>query len=995
MKWRLLIFPILMTLLTVTRGAEPGKVDFSFQVQPLLSDRCYFCHGPDAKKQKADLRLDTKAGAFAPRKDGKVIIKPGDPAGSELVRRILSTDPDEVMPPPEANLALTAEEKQVLRQWVEQGAEYKGHWAFQPVTSPPLPEVKEAGWAKNEIDRFVLARLEAAGLPHAKEAEKTRLLRRVTFDLTGLPPTLEELDQFLADPAPDAYEKAVDRLLATTAYGERMAVDWLDVARFADTFGYQSDVTMHVSPYRDFVIKAFNENLPFDQFITWNLAGDLLEKPTREQVVATAFNRLHRQTNEGGSINEEYRCEYVQDRVQTFGLAFMGMTVECSKCHDHKYDPISQKDYYSLTAFFQNIDESGLYSHFTNATPTPTLWLTTPEQEKKLAAARAGVEAAERQLVVLRASRRGAFEEWRKTAAAPERVTGALAEYSLDEVKGDQVANAANEKEPGKVFDSARTVPGRVGQAVELTGENNLNFAPGGKLTRDDAFSFSLWMKTPDVKERAVVFHRSKAWTDAASCGYELLLEEGRLSAALVHFWPGNAMRVVAKEPLKVNEWTHVVMAYDGSSRAAGLKLYVNGAEAAVEVVRDALTKDINRGGEDRLTIGQRFRDKGFKGGVVDEFKIFDRQLTATEAGLLAGGKPAGDLYEFYLATVDADWRPALDVVKKARQARSAAGDNVPELMVMKEMPQPKKAFLLKRGQYDSPAEEVGPDTPARILPFPEGAPRNRLGLAQWVTSPQQPLTSRVVVNRFWQSIHGRGLVGTPEDFGLQGQLPTHPELLDWLARRFIDSKWDVKGLFRLMVTSAEYRQDSVAAPEVRAKDPENRLLGRAPRYRLSAEALRDQSLAAAGVLDRKIGGPSVEGGGNRRSLYTFWKRTMPPQEMEIFDAAKREVCTARRPLTATPLQALALLNNPRLQELARALVKRISAQEADPEKRLGLIFRTLTSRAATEKELDVLRRMRDEQREHLKDKGPAAEEEALVLVANAVASFDDAVMRK
>ncbi|MGI8602360.1 MAG: DUF1553 domain-containing protein [Verrucomicrobiales bacterium] len=968
------------------------KLDFSFDVQPILSDRCYKCHGTDEKQRKKELRLDVREKALK-------VIKPGAPDGSELISRIFSTDPDEMMPPPESKLELSAAEKELLKRWVAEGAEYKGHWAFQPLERQRAERrAQHRNETSSELDAFVRARLEQHGLTFNVEAPRERLLRRLSFDLTGLPPTIEELDAFLGDSSAQACEKQVDRLLASPAFGERMAADWLDVARFADTFGYQADVNSQVWPYRDYVIKALNENRPFDEFITEQLAGDLLPNASREQRVATAFNRLHRQTNEGGSIEEEFRVEYVCDRVQTFGVAFLGLTLECARCHDHKYDPIKQREFYQLFAFFNNIDESGLYSHFTDAIPTPTLRLTTPEQEAQSALNNSAVAQAEARLALLRDQRQAAFEQWRDSAPAAKdlNVPGLLGHFPFEKITDGKLANAANSSEPGAVSDDVAVQPGKSGNGLLLSGENNVNFSLGGQFTRDDAFSLALWIKTPDVKERAVIFHRSKAWTDAASCGYELLIEEGRLGAALVHFWPGNAMRVHAKQQLPLNQWTHVTVTYDGSSRARGLKIFLDGREADCEVVRDSLTKDINRGGENRLTIGQRFRDRGFKGGSIDEFRIYNRALSPLEVRLVhgqAGDVAAAEWKEYYLDAVDEDFRQQLDALKELRRGRSNFGDRLPELMTMRETPDPKPAFVLFRGAYDQRREPVLPDTPAALPPMPASAPKNRLGLAQWVTAPDNPLTARVIVNRLWQSLFGRGLVATPEDFGLQGQLPTHPQVLDGLARHFIDSGWDFKALVKTIVMSRTYRQDSTCSAEVRAKDPNNNLLSRGARFRLSAEQIRDNALASAGMLDRSIGGPSVDPDKtHRRSLYTFWKRTMADVRMEIFDMAQREVCVARRQQTNTPLQALTLLNEPRFNECAQKIAEKATVthpQEIDA--RLVHIFRLLTSRQPSDAELEVLRLLHAEQ----KSAFAGDETAATTAVAVAVMNFDECVVRR
>lgn len=1004
-------FKIQLTLLllaTPLLATVPEKPDFNFHVQPILSDRCYFCHGADASHQKAGLRLDQRESATKAVKSGAIAIVPGDPEKSELIKRIYSHDPDEVMPVPSSKLTMTDEEREILKRWIAQGAEYKRHWAFEAPKLPAIPAVtSKAGPLTNPIDSLVAERLQKEGLDLNKEASRDRLLRRASLDLTGLPPTLAELDAFVADSSPDAFEKQVDRLLAAPAFGERMAQDWLDVARFADTFGYQSDVTVQNWPYRDWVIKSFNDNLPYDQFITQQLAGDLLPDPTRDQVVATAFNRLHRQTNEGGSIDEEFRVEYVNDRVQTFGLAFLGLTLECCRCHDHKYDPITTKDFYSLSAFFANIDESGLYSHFTNAVPTPTLKLTNAQQQEKLAALLKSITEQETVIKGIKPT----------PATTPLSMPTPLARLTLDKISGGKFRNEANEKEPAATSDVVTTVDGKIGHAALLTGENNIHLAAGGAFTRDDAFSFAFWMKTPDVKERAVIFHRSKAWSDAGSCGYELLIENGKLSAALIHFWPGNAMRVVVKQPLPINEWTHVVWSYDGSSKAAGLKLFINGKLAELDIVRDALTKDINRGGENQLTIGQRFRDKGFKNGMIDDFAIYNVALTAFEARQCfarASIQPTPEeLAETSLIRQNAEFLAAQTKLSALRKERSKVGDGIQELMVMKEMATPKPAYILKRGAYDSHGDPVTADVPTAILPFKPEWTRNRLGLAKWVTDPANPLTARVVVNRFWQGLWGTGLVATAEDFGLQGRLPTHPELLDYLSAKFVQSGWNVKSLIREIVLSKTYRQDSTVPAEVRAKDIENKLLSRGPKVRLSAEAVRDQALAVSQQLDTKLGGPSVDPDkAKRRSLYTFWKRTMPDVRMEIFDMAKREVCIARRQTTNTPLQALTLLNEPKFLEAARVLAQKTMLATPDLEGRLRSIWRSLTSQLPSAGELKIMQALYSEQLAdfqqgdaaksflattgaHVNATLPPAELAAMTAVSSAVMNLDSAIMKR
>jgi hypothetical protein len=825
----------------------------------------------------------------------------------------------------------------------------------------------------------------------AGPASKEHLIRRVTFDLTGLPPTLEEVDAFVADDSPEAYEKLVDRLLASPRYGERMAVDWLDVARYADTHGYQSDRYRAVWSWRDWVVKAFNENLPFDQFIVWQLAGDLLPNATDEQILATAFNRLHRQTNEGGSIDEEFRVEYVVDRVDTFGTAFLGLTVQCARCHDHKFDPISQKDYYQLFAFFDNIDESGLYSHFTSAVPTPTLLQMTTEQKEQLKKLDEQITAAEEELATI------AREQ------LPDG-TGLIGSFAMEEIVDKTIVNQANKDEPAKIEGDVKVVAGQHGKGLHLSGENKFSTKVGGDFTRDDPFTISLWINAPDKKERAVVWHRSRAWSDAGSRGYELLIENGKLNAALIHFWPGNAISVRTKRELPLNEWQQVTVTYDGSSRADGLKIYLNGELQQTDVIRDKLTKTINyikrarannEGDLDKaeeFTIGQRFRDRGFKDGLVDELKIYDRELMAAEVERLFDGKVLGES-----AKPTSGYESVLEELHKLRKQRSDFLDEIPEIMVMQEMPEKRQTYLLDRGAYDAPSTPVNPETPSELPKMREGLPKNRLGLAEWVVDPENPLTARVTVNRFWQSLFGQGLVPTANDFGSQGQLPTHPELLDYLAKSFIDTGWDVKALIKQIVMSETYQQSSDCDPKLREDDPQNLLLARGPRYRLSAEMIRDTALYLSGLLVEQMGGPPVKpyeppglweekgsesyvrdegAGSHRRSLYTFWKRTSPPPAMVTLDATDREVCVVQRQTTATPLQALVLLNDPQYVEAARAAAESVLREQKNSvSKQIGKLFRTFIGRSPLDSELELLEKLYAEQYSSFQATPAAAEE--------------------
>ena len=1003
--------------------AVAAPVDFGREVRPILSDNCFQCHGPDEAGRKAKLRLDTREGAFRLR-DGAAVIVPGRSAESELILRVTSREEEEFMPPPESKRSrLSPAQIDVLKRWIDEGAAYQAHWSFvslAPVTPPVV-----AG-ASHPIDRLVLTGLARRHLASQPEADRATLIRRLSFDLTGLPPTLAEIDAFQADRSPDALSQLVDRLLASPRYGERMAADWLDVARYADSYGFQVDTERPMWPWRDWVIRAFNQDLPWDRFVTWQLAGDLLPGATDEQLLATAFNRLNPQESEGGIVEEEYRVAYVNDRVTTFGTAFLGLTLECCRCHDHKFDPLLQKEFYSLAAFFQNIEEAGMYSYFTPATPTPSMWVPDAAHRAKYAAATAAVKTAEAALAALRDSRHSAFAAWLARAnPGPAEIGGELAHFDFDvrdvtpvpaqpaavakkgAVAADEAAaspEAIAKKTPGlrrfanalKPDDFATTakenesVPGRFGSGLRLTGDHPVR-TQLGNFHRHDPFSLSLWIQTPEVKERAVVLHRSRAWTDAAGRGYELVIEQGRPKWSLIHFWPGDAISIRAVEPLPLNEWVHLTVTNDGSSLAAGLRLFVNGRPARIEVIKDHLTKDITGGGGDFITLGERFRDRGFKGGLVDDLRVFGRALTELEVrelyspGALAAAAPE-ERFDYYLGNTDEPFRAQRAAVTEARAAQTKLADDASAIMIMRELPTPKTAYVLKRGDYSQRGAAVSPDTPAALPPFPADQPRNRLGLARWLTDPRHPLLARVTVNRFWQALFGRGLVKTVDDLGSQGDRAEYPELLDWLAGEFVRSGWEVKALLKTIVLSQTYRQRSIAAPEIMADDPENIWLARGPSHRLPAEMIRDEALAASGLLVERIGGPPVytydipesfkpapAGKGEalyRRSVYTFWRRNGPAPVLEAFDVPKRVVCVARRDTTNNALQALILLNGPQFVEAARVFAEKLHREHAGHrDEMVAHAFRSLTSDAPDAEEQKILGRMYDAQlrwfREH------------------------------
>lgn len=920
-------------------------ISFDRDIQPILSENCYYCHGTDPEHRKGDLRLDLREDAL----DAGAIVT-GKPEKSELIDRIHSEDPDDLMPPPDSNRKLTTEQKDLLERWIKEGAKYSKHWAFTNLTKP----------SGKSIDELVSEHLAKEGLKIKAKAEPHQLLRRLTFDLTGLPPTPAQIETFV----PNNLEPFIDELLNSSAYGEHMATPWLDVARYADSYGFQQDKNRRVWPFRDYVINSFNSNKPFDRFIHEQIAGDLLPDASRESRIATTFSRLHQQKVEGGSVPEEFRVEYVADRVHTFGTTFLGLTLECARCHDHKYDPTTAEDYYSIFAFFNNIDESGLYSYFNSeATPTPAMPLPNEAQAKKLEEGEAAI-----------ASLLAKVEQ-----TANDFTPAQIKLRDFPSLKPDQILHLSFDD--GKDQGANKAVPGKMGKAIKLTGDDAIG-TKVGDFHREQPFTLSLWLKTPDIKDRAVIFSRSKAWHDAASRGYELLLIDNHLQWSLIHFWPGNAISIKTKLSIKPNEWVHVTVTNDGSSSASGLKLYINGNLAATEIKYDNLTRSIKGGGNPHIRLGERMRDRGFKEGLIDEFRVFGRKLSDQEIQTLPLPVEPPSNIKSTLAQ-NPSYKSALQELQSARAVYNRLEESIPEIMVMKESQRPKQAYILNRGSYENRGKVVTPTFP-EFLPTFGIKPTNRLSLAKWLTHHEHPLTSRVIVNRFWQSLFGRGLVGTSEDFGMQGERPEHRELLDELSARFVANGWDAKALIKDIAMSRVYQQNSFANSLELEKDPENRLLARGPRHRLPAEQIRDQALAASGLLVSKIGGASVHPydlaesfkpskptmgeGLYRRSLYTYWKRTGPSPAMMAFDAVKRDVCSAKRETTSTPLQALVLLNGIQFLESSRHLADK--ALKKHPEERRAAIeemYLRLASRNPDDKEIEILSVIFEEQLTHFK----------------------------
>jgi hypothetical protein len=1019
---------------TAATGADlalPAQVQFNRDIRPILSDKCYKCHGPAT--QKADLRLDQEKSAKSENLTGGTAIVPGNPVMSDLLAMVEMDDPELRMP--QNADPLSKREIELLRKWIVQGAKWQQHWSFEKPRRSPQPAVTQKAWVKNPIDSFVLARLEQQGLSPSAEADRATWLRRVSLDLAGLPPTPAEVDAFVADQAPNAHEKVVDRLLASPRYGERMAYPWLEAARYADSNGYQSDGERHMWRWRDWVIDAFNQNMPFDRFTVEQLAGDLLPNATRDQVIATGFNRNHRGNSEGGIIPEEYQAEYVIDRVDATATVFMGLTAGCARCHSHKYDPITHENFYQLYSYFNNIPEFGKARRQGNS--PPYIKAPTREQEPQLKAMDAELAAAKSAFAQLYKQLVAAQVAWEPTIAKSQPVTwgpahGLVAYYPLDgnldapvavnqpraAGRGGGAGARAAGGAPGAGAAAATPAPtgplsaqsgdaqfsaGRVGQAASfdgqrfIQGEDIIGFSSFGFY--DDKYSITSWIN-PAAETGAIVTRNADVFEPT---GHGLNLFEGHVQYNYVSKWLDEGIRLQSKKKVPLNQWHHIALTYDGSRYAEGVKLYVDGEPWEWEVQLDDLNNPrplarqpvrIGAGG------GPQNRFKG----AIDEVRIYGRDLSAAEVAVLADPLPvsaiaakaaatrtpaqAAKLRDYFLEhAAPAPVMTAWKTLRTAQDTRDKYYDGLPTVMVMEELPKPRQSHILNRGEYDKPGKPVQSRLPGFLVPDTTQAKYapNRLGLAQWLVSADNPLLARVTVNRFWQQYFGTGLVRTSEDFGSQGEAPSHPELLDWLAVEFRDSGWNVKKLQKLIVLSATYRQASTTTPAMLDLDPANRLLARGPNVRLPAAVIRDQALAIAGLLVEKVGGPSVypyqpagiwrdlnsyedyvQGKGEdlyRRSLYTFWKRTIPPPTMVNFDASTRESCVVRTGLTNTPLQALDLMNNVQYLEASRVLAQHMMREGgATPAARIGYAFRRATARLPKQREAAVLLQAFNEQ---------------------------------
>ena len=993
-------FTAILLLTAAMPSSAHGQVSFNRDVRPILAEHCWQCHGFDEGAREAGLRLDIRDNAIGTAESGKVVIVSGKPELSELMRRITSEDDDIRMPPADFPKPLTARQVETLRTWIAEGAEYQRHWSFEPLQ---LPEVPQQSSEPNPIDAFVAERLHEQGLKFAHEAQRETLLRRVSFDLTGLPPTLADLDR-----QDESYEDFVDRLLASPHFGERMAVDWLDAARYADTNGYFSDKPRQMWLWRDWVIDAFNCNQPFDEFTIEQLAGDLLPNSTTSQRIATGFNRNHVANNETGIIDEEFRTEYVVDRIDTTMTTWLGLTVACAQCHDHKYDPISQREFYQLFSFFNNVPETGL---ITKDDPPPVMTVSTPEQDRQLAELSSAASAAAMEFDQLRTNLNSQLATWESTALTSLPVVPVDATLfhepfeAIPLVAPSQVVGTQLQFHKGIRAQSARF---DATQHVEASLPD---------FSTDAPWTIGLWI-LPDGSLSCPV---SKIESEGDRRGFEVLWQKGRVFVNLVERWGLNAIEVATQQPATSGQWHLIVITCDGSRSATGLHVYIDGKLAPVEIRRDSLLGSTNNA--EPLRIGRRDSGLGYY-GAIDEVRILQRSLSEQTVadwfyadrirGIIEtdskvrSGNDVEVLQDYYIGQHgDQSLQTARELVKKTQQADRDFRESIPTTLVMQELPEPRKTHVLLRGQYDQPGDAVQPGVPAAIGNWPEASPPNRLGLARWMVSKDHPLTARVAVNRLWTQCFGEGLVRTMNDFGTQGEPPTHPELLDWLAVTFRDNGWDVKALLNLIVTSRTYRQDSAfSIVNQIVVDPQNRWLSRGSSYRMSAEMIRDQALTVSGLLRPKVGGPSVkpwqppglweevsynaedtyvpdQGDGRwRRSLYTYLKRQAPPPAFLTFDGITREKCVVQRTRTNTPLQSLVLLNDRTYLEAAQALANTVLTEHSDEAIGLTQMFRRVLLRLPTDDEAQLLKDLLHRQRQRFSTAPDAAKELLLEVAA-------------
>ena len=1000
----LYLLPLSAPVLSVSAAESPssGKIRFNRDIRPILSDNCFRCHGPDPASREAHLRLDQEQGLFAPREDGRPTVVKGKPDDSSLFQRLITTDADDLMPPPKSHKVLKPGQIELVQRWIAEGAQWEAHWSLVAPVKPAVPPAANPAWnLRNPIDNFIQARLRDKALAPSPEADRATLIRRLSLDLRGLPPSTKEVAAFLADSRPDAYERLVDEFLKSERYGEHRARYWLDAARYGDTHGIHNDNYREMWLYRDWVIQAFNQNMPFDRFTIEQLAGDLLPNRTQDQWIASGFNRCNVTTSEGGSIAEEVNWVYMKDRVETTSTVWMGLTAKCASCHDHKFDPLTMKDYYSLAAFFSRLTQNAMDG---NVKDTPPV-IVVPQGADKARWDQLDTEiaSAKKALDEARRAARPEFDSW-LTKATPEQIEqGAIAamptvHVAFSQAAGDQTqVCTAGICRLQSLPASMKWSEGPQGTHAVLISDAKSEFAipQAANFDFNQAFSYGAWVLPPKgVGSGAILSHMDDA---AKYRGWDLLVSGGKLAVHIINEFPNNALKVSTKKPaLAAERWQHVFVTYNGSRRPEGIKIYVDGKPVEHQTNNNTLTATTQT--DTPLRVGQRSRSSHFVGASISDARVYDRALTAEEVSALAelpalqdalaeaqhDGKSAKRriLLDHFTNRHFEPARSAVTRLAALAAEKDAIAKRSPVTHVMQQKTGMELApTVLMRGEYDKPGDKTVPAVPAALPPLRSGLSHDRLGLAKWLVDPSHPLMARVTVNRFWQELFGTGLVRTSEDFGIMGESPSHPELLDWLAVVFRESGWDVKGFLKMLVTSATYRQAAVTTPEKLAADPENRLLSRGPRFRMDAEMLRDFALASADLLSPTLGGPSVKPyqppgvweavamfGSNtrfykqdsgdalyRRSLYTFWKRSAPPASMDILNAPSREFCTVRRERTNTPLQALVVMNDSQFVEAARRIAElAIKAAGADESQRLDQVTGRLLSRSLSSRERTV-----------------------------------------
>ena len=982
---------------------EPVKISFNEHIQPILSENCYHCHGPDSgtrEPKKAPLRLDRMEDAFTPREDGKPVILKGNPAESVLVKRLHETDPDTVMPPPKSHKTMKPEEIAIIERWIEQGAAYEPHWSFAPVKKPEIPAAG-ADWAANPIDHFIAEKLASAGLKPNPPDDPGRFYRRLHLDLTGLPPAPEAIEAFKKSAAANpqaAIETAADQLLATPASAEHFARQWLDAARYADTHGIHIDNYRAIWPYRDWVIRAFQANLPWDQFTTEQIAGDLLPDRTLDQLVATGFSRCLATTGEGGAIAEEYDAIYAKDRVETVSAVWLGLTTGCAACHDHKFDPVSTKEFYSLTAFFRNTPMSALDGN--NAEHPPNVFVPLPDDRKRWETLAGEIAGTEKQLAARAGTARPEFDAWLVNGSvAPSRDIDSTLAIHLPLNEADGPLRGFVDGKPREWPATLERIDAPLGKAPVISGEP-VDLGDIGSFSRADQVTFGGFIRVEGKPTGAVIARLNPA---EAFRGWDLYLEDGRPACHVIDSWDKAANKVLADPALTSGQWQHVMVTFDGTiSGHQASAIYIDGKKAGAKTYPNTVGGNIETSVPMRL--GSRHGGEAKLNGKValQDFRFYRRLLSAAEIEELANHselrhivalapekrskEQVESVFKYFLANVDAPTRELQTVLDRLKSEQNALRSRGSVSLVMEEKKEPPFAHVLIRGAYADKGEKVAPTTPAALPPMAADAPKNRLGLARWLNDPANPLPARVTMNRVWSSIFGNGIVETNADFGIMGARPSHPKLLDWLAAEFVDSKWNYRHMIRLMVTSAAYRQSGVFTAEKLEQDPSNRLLARGPRHRLDAEQIRDLALSAADLLSPKTGGPPVrpyqpegiweavampqsntrtyrQDSGEalyRRSLYTMWKRTAAPPSMEILNAPTRETSCVKRDLTNTPLQALVLLNDPQFVEASRELASHALKARAGFDARLDFITARLDGRTFETDERRIARKSLD-----------------------------------